>query len=98
MVIASDAETQRADAANELAECIATATTEHTPSIPPGSATFPEYTKPRRSRFGPLLQVWHEWSSCSAVTQQAACPRIKKLVTASRTVELYLRQGQPCDY
>jgi hypothetical protein len=58
-VTTSDAETQHADVAttvaDDLAECTATAMVEPTSSIPPSSATFPEYTKPRRSSFGPLL-------------------------------------------
>jgi hypothetical protein len=41
--------------------------------------------------------VWYERSSRSIVSQQDVCSRIRKLVTTSRTVELYLRQGQPCD-
>jgi hypothetical protein len=102
MVTATDAETQHANAAtivaDEPAECTATAATEPTTSIPPSSATFPEDTKPRRPRFGPLFHVWHEWSSRLIVSQQAVCPRIRKPVTTSRTTELYLWQGQPCDY
>jgi hypothetical protein len=102
MAIDSDAEIQCSDAVttavDEPAKCAATTTIEPIASIPPGGAAFPEYTKPRRSTFGPLLQVWHEWSSCSVVSQQAACPRIRKPVMISRIAELYLRQGQPCDY
>jgi hypothetical protein len=88
-VVASDAETQHTDiattVADEPAKCAATATTESTASIPLGSATFPKHTQPRRSRFGPLFQVWHEWSSHSVVSQQATCPRIRKPVMTSRT-------------
>jgi hypothetical protein len=88
MAAVPDVETTAAD---EQLERTATAMTEPTASILPGSATFPECTKPRRSRFGPLLQVWHEWSSRSAVSQQASCHRIRKPVTTSRTAELHLR-------
>jgi formylmethanofuran:tetrahydromethanopterin formyltransferase len=101
MAAASNAETQCADVAtttaDELAKCTATAMVESTVNTLPCSATFPEYTKPRRTRFGPLLQVWHEWSSRSAVSKQVTHHRIREPVMTSRTAELYLWQGQPCD-
>jgi hypothetical protein len=84
--------------ADEPAKCVAAATVEPTTSTSPDSATYTECTKPRKSRFGPLLQVWHEWSSHPTVSQQVVCSRSRRTATTSRTVELHLRQGQPRDY
>jgi hypothetical protein len=60
MATVLDAETQCSDAvttaADEPVECTAIGTIEPSASIPPDSATFPECTKPRRSRFGPCFK------------------------------------------
>jgi hypothetical protein len=70
-----DAETKCSIAANITADeptrCATAATTEITTSTSPHSTTYVECTKSRRSRFGPLFQVWHEWSSRPTVSQQA---------------------------
>jgi hypothetical protein len=58
-------------AEDEPTKCAVAAVTELATSISPNSATYTECTKPRRSRFGPLFQVWHEWSSRPTVSQQA---------------------------
>jgi hypothetical protein len=69
-----DAETKCSVAVNITADeptrCAAAATTEPATNISPHSATYIECTKLRRSRFGPLFQVWHEWSSHLIVSQQ----------------------------
>jgi hypothetical protein len=44
-------------------ECETAAALESGASIPPGRAVFAECPKPRRPGFGPLFQVWHEWST-----------------------------------
>jgi hypothetical protein len=102
MATVPDAETKCSIAANitadELTRCAATATTEPATSISPHSATYAEWTKPRRSRFGPLFQVWHEWSSHPIVSQQAVRSWSRRPVTTSRAAELHLRQDQPRDY
>jgi hypothetical protein len=73
MAIVPDAETKCSYVANIAADeptrCAAVAMTEPATSISPHSATYTECTKPRRSWFGPLFQVWHEWSSRAAVSQ-----------------------------
>jgi hypothetical protein len=57
--------------ADEPAKCAAVAMTEPATSISPSITTNTECTKPRRSRFGPLFQVWHELSSRQIVSQHA---------------------------
>jgi hypothetical protein len=85
--------------ADELTRCAAAAAAiEPTTSISPHSATYTECTKPRRSKFGPLFQVWHEWSSRPIVSQQVTCSWSRRPITTSRTTELHLQQGQPRDY
>jgi hypothetical protein len=102
MATTPDAEAKYSVAANtapdELAKFAAAATAEPTTCTSPRSATYTECTKPRKSRFGPLFQVWDEWSSCPTVPQQAVCSWNRRPVTTSRIAELYLRQGQPRDY
>jgi hypothetical protein len=97
-----DAETKCSTAANttadELTRCATAATTEPTTSISPHNATYIECTKPRRSWFGPLFQVWHEWSYHPIVSQQAVRSWSRRPVMTSRAVELHLRQDQPRDY
>jgi hypothetical protein len=72
-----DAEAKCSVAANtvadEPAKCTAASMTEPTTSISPNNTTYTYCTKPRRSRFEPLFQVWHEWSSRPTVSQQAVC-------------------------
>jgi hypothetical protein len=68
-----DAETKCSIVANTTADeptrCAAATAIDPATSISPHSATYTECTKPRRSRFGPLFQLWHEWSSCPTVSQ-----------------------------
>jgi hypothetical protein len=77
MATVPDADTKCSIAANIIADeptiCVVAATTGPATSILPHSVTYAECTKPRRSRFGPLFQVWHEWSSRPTVSQQAVC-------------------------
>jgi hypothetical protein len=97
-----DAETKCSIAVNitayEPKRCAAAATTETTTSTSPHSATYAECTKPRRSRFGPLFQVWHEWSPRPTVSQQVVRYWSRRPVMTSRAPKLHLRQGQPRDY
>jgi hypothetical protein len=97
-----NAETKCSTVANTTADeptrCAIVATTEPATSISPHSATYIECTKPRRSWFGPLFQVWHEWSYHPIVSQQAVRSWSRRPVMTSRAVELHLRQDQPRDY
>jgi hypothetical protein len=92
--IVPDAETKCSIAVNIVADeptrCAAAAAIEPATSILPHSATYIECTKPRRSRFRPLFQVWHEWSSRPTVSQQAVRSWSRRPVTISRAAELHL--------
>jgi hypothetical protein len=79
--------------ADEPPGCTAAATIETTIGTPPHNATYAECAEPRRSRFGALFQVWHEWSSLPTMPQQAVCYWSRKPVMTSRVVELHLWQG-----
>jgi hypothetical protein len=74
-VTVPDAKTKCSIAVNITADkptrCAAADTTETTTNTSPHNATYAECTKPRKSRFGPLFQVCHEWSSRSTMSQQA---------------------------
>jgi hypothetical protein len=83
---------------DEPAEYSTVVVPEPATSIPPDSTVFAECPVPRRLRFGPLFQMWHEWSFCSLVSQQAICSRSREPFMTSRAAELCLQQGQPCDY
>jgi hypothetical protein len=84
--------------ADEPAKCAAAAIAEVATSTSLRSATYTECTKPRKSRFGPLFQVWHEWSSRLIVSQQAIWSWSRRPVMTLRTAELHLWQRQPRDY
>jgi hypothetical protein len=97
MVTVPDVETKYSIVVNitvdEPLGCTVVATTQTTTGIPPHSATYAECAKPRRSRFGALFEVWHEWSSRLTMPQQAVCYWSRKPVMTSRVAELHLRQG-----
>jgi hypothetical protein len=97
----SDAEAKCSVAANttvdEPTKYATAAATKPATSTSLHSATYTECTKPWKSRFGPLFQVWHEWSSGLIESQQAVCSWSRRPVTTSRIVELDLWQGQPRD-
>jgi hypothetical protein len=92
-----DGETKCSVAANITADeppgCTAAATIETTIGTPPDNATYAECAEPRRSRFGALFQVWHEWSSLPTMPQQAVCYWSRKPVMTSRVTELHIWQG-----
>jgi hypothetical protein len=85
-------------AADEPTRCAAIAMIETTTSNSPHNATYAECTKPRRSRFGLLFQVWHEWSSRPTVSQQTVRSWSMRPAMTSRAAKLHLWQDQPCDY
>jgi hypothetical protein len=85
-------------AVDESTECATAVVLEFAASILPDSAVFAECPKPRKPGFGPLFQVWHEWTFFSIVSQQAICPKSREPVTTSRVTKLCLWQGQPYDY
>jgi hypothetical protein len=70
-----DAEAKCSDAASTTAAeppgHTDAALTEPVTGTPPFSATFAWCAEPRRSRFGALFQVWHEWSSRPTLPRQA---------------------------